>query len=72
VRCLVIGDEVVAAVERVSKGGEFRSNLHRGETIHQVELTEKEIQTARTATKALGLEMAGVDILRSNRGPLVL
>ena len=72
IRCLVIWDQVVAAMERVSKGGEFRSNLHRGGTIHQVELTEEEIQTARIATKALGLEMAGVDILRSNRGPLVL
>jgi len=72
VRCLIIGDVVVAAMERVSKGGEFRSNLHRGGTIHQVELTEEEIQTARTVIKALGLEMAGVDILRSNRGPLVL
>jgi ribosomal protein S6--L-glutamate ligase len=71
VRCLIIGDVVVAAMERVSKGGEFRSNLYRGGTIHQVELTEEEIQTARTAIKALGLEMAGVDILRSNRGPLV-
>ena len=72
VRCFVIGDEVVAAMERVSKGGEFRANLHQGGTIHQIELTEEEIQAARTATKALGLEMAGVDILRSNRGPLVL
>ena len=72
VRCLVIGDEVVAAMERVSTGGEFRSNLHQGGTIHQIELTDNEIQTARTATHALGLDMAGVDILRSNRGPLVL
>jgi len=72
VRCLVIGDEVVAAMERVSTGGEFRSDLHRGGTIHEIELTDEEIQTARTVTKALGLEMAGVDILRSNRGPLVL
>jgi ribosomal protein S6--L-glutamate ligase len=72
VRCLVIGDEVVAAMERVSTGGEFRSNLHQGGTIQQIELTDNEIQTARTATHALGLDMAGVDILRSNRGPLVL
>lgn len=72
VRCLVIGDEVVAAMERVSPGGEFRSNLHQGGTIHQIELTDNETQTARTATHALGLDMAGVDILRSNRGPLVL
>jgi len=57
VRCLVIGDEVVAAMERVSTGGEFRSDLHRGGTIHEIELTDEEIQTARTATKALVLEV---------------
>jgi ribosomal protein S6--L-glutamate ligase len=72
VRCFVIGDEVVAAMERVSEGTEFRSNLHLGGTTHQVELSADEVDTARMATKALGLEIAGVDILRSNRGPLVL
>jgi len=72
VRCLVIGDEVVAAMERVSDGTEFRSNLHQGGEINEVELTTEELHAAKMATKALGLEMAGVDILRSNRGPLVL
>ncbi|MEE8045809.1 MAG: 30S ribosomal protein S6--L-glutamate ligase [Dehalococcoidia bacterium] len=72
VRCLVIGDQVVAAMERVSNHDEFRSNLHRGGESHQVELTPEEVKSARMATQALDLEMAGVDILRSNRGPLVL
>ncbi len=72
VRCLVIGNEVVAAIERRSVDGEFRSNLHQGGEAHQVNLSVEERETARAATKALGLELAGVDILRSDRGPLVL
>ena len=72
VRCLVIGNRVVAAVERRSVDGEFRSNLHQGGEAHHVKLTAAERKTARMATKALGLEFAGVDILRSDRGPLVL
>ena len=72
VRCLVVGDSVVAAVERRSIDGEFRSNLHQGGEAHQVELSAAERETARAATQALGLEFAGVDILRSDRGPLVL
>ena len=72
VRCLVIGNRVVAAVERRSVDGDFRSNLHQGGEAHQVKLTAAERKAARMATKALGLEFAGVDILRSDRGPLVL
>lgn len=72
IRCLVIGGEVVAAMERVSDGTEFRANLHQGGTVHKVELTPTEIEYAKIATEAHGLESAGVDILRSNRGPLVL
>tara|TARA_B100000809_G_scaffold76723_1_gene74509 strand:+ start:1283 stop:2185 length:903 start_codon:yes stop_codon:yes gene_type:complete len=72
VRCLVIGNTVVAAVERRSVDGEFRSNLHQGGEAHEVQLTDEERVTARAATKALGLDFAGVDILRSDRGPLVL
>ena len=71
-RCLVVGDQVVAAMERVSDGGDFRSNLHRGGQMHPVELTDAEVKTAITSTKALGLDLAGVDIVRSDRGPLVL
>lgn len=72
IRCLVVGGEVVAAMERVSDGNEFRANLHQGGTVHEVELTSTEIEYAKKATEAHGLESAGVDILRSNRGPLVL
>ncbi len=72
VRCLVIGNKVVAAIERRSVDGEFRSNLHQGGEAKRVRLTATERKTARMATKALGLEFAGVDILRSDRGPLVL
>ena len=72
IRCLVVGDQVVAAMERVSDGQEFRANLHRGGTVHEAELTPLEIEYAVKATQSHGLESAGVDILRSNRGPLVL
>jgi ribosomal protein S6--L-glutamate ligase len=72
IRCLVIGDNVVAAMERVSEGNDFRSNLHQGGSVHEVELTPTEIEYALLATKSHGLESAGVDIVRSNRGPLVL
>jgi ribosomal protein S6--L-glutamate ligase len=72
IRCLVVGGEVVAAMERVSDGTEFRANLHLGGTVHEVELTPTEIDYAVKATEAHGLESAGVDILRSDRGPLVL
>jgi ribosomal protein S6--L-glutamate ligase len=71
-RCLVVGDKVVAAMERTGAEGEFRSNLHRGGTAKLAKITPKERKTAVQAAKALGLRAAGVDILRSNRGPLVL
>ncbi|MBP38037.1 MAG: 30S ribosomal protein S6--L-glutamate ligase [Dehalococcoidia bacterium] len=72
IRCMVVGDRVVAAMERVSDGTEFRANLHQGGSVHEVDLATTEIEYARMATKAHGLESAGVDILRSDRGPLVL
>jgi ribosomal protein S6--L-glutamate ligase len=71
-RCLVVGDKVVAAMERKGAEGEFRSNLHRGGSAALAKITPKERKTAMQAAKALGLRAAGVDILRSNRGPLVL
>ncbi len=71
-RCFVVGDKVVAAMKRTAKSGEFRSNLHRGGTAANVVLTKEEKKTAIKATKILGLNVAGVDIIRSNRGPLVL
>ena len=71
-RCLVIGNKVVAAMERRARPGEFRSNLHQGGSAHEVKLTTKERRTAVKATRALGLNVAGVDMLRSDRGPLVI
>jgi len=72
IRCLVVGDRVVAGMERRSHDGDFRSNLHQGGSGTPVDLTDEERDIAVRATKALGLEVAGVDMLRSNRGPLVL
>jgi len=72
VRCLVIGNKVVAAMERTAQAGEFRSNLHRGGTAVLTKLTPKERKTAVTAAQTLGLNVSGVDILRSGRGPLVM
>jgi ribosomal protein S6--L-glutamate ligase len=71
-RCLVVGDKVVAAMERRGAEGEFRSNLHRGGSAVAAKITPTERRTAVQAAKALGLRVAGVDILRSSRGPLVL
>lgn len=72
IRCFVIGDEVVASMMRTAKAGEFRSNLHRGGTAKIVEITKEEREAAIGATKALGLSVAGVDLLRSSRGPLIM
>jgi ribosomal protein S6--L-glutamate ligase len=72
IRCLVVGDRVVAAMKRQGKEGEFRSNLHRGGTASLVRLTPEERSTAVRAAKIMGLNMSGVDILRSNHGPVVM
>jgi len=72
IRALVIGDKVVAAMMRKAKEGEFRSNLHRGGTASLVRLTPEERSTAVRAAKKMGLNVAGVDILRSNHGPVVM
>lgn len=72
IRCLVIGDKVVAAMKRQAPEGEFRSNLHRGGTAELVKLTPTERKTAINAAKIIGLNAAGVDILRSERGPVVM
>ncbi len=72
IRCFVVGSRVVAAMRRQAKRGEFRSNLHRGGTAKSVELDEAETETAIRAARVLGLNVAGVDLLRSKRGPLVL
>lgn len=72
IRCFVIGDKVVASMVRQAEPGEFRSNLHRGGTAVPIKITPKERRTAVAAMKVMGLRVAGVDILRSDRGPLVL
>jgi ribosomal protein S6--L-glutamate ligase len=72
IRAFVIGDKVVAAMKRQGPKGEFRSNLHRGGTASSVKLTPEERSTAVRSAKKLGLRVAGVDMLRSNHGPLVM
>ena len=72
IRCLVVGDKVVAAMKRQGAEGEFRSNLHRGGSAEVVKLTPMERQTALSAAKTMGLNMCGVDILRSAHGPVVM
>ena len=72
IRAFVIGGKVVAAMERQGKEGEFRSNLHMGGTADIVKITPEERSTAVRAAKALGLNVAGVDMLRSNHGPVVM
>jgi ribosomal protein S6--L-glutamate ligase len=72
IRCLVIGDKVVAAMMRVAKDGEFRSNLHLGATAKLVKITPNERREAVRAARALGLNVAGVDLMRSNQGPVII
>lgn len=71
-RCFVVGDKVIAAMKRQGGPGEFRSNLHRGGSATKVRLTPEERSTAVRAVKAMGLRVAGVDLLRSNHGPVVM
>ncbi|MGI9525553.1 MAG: 30S ribosomal protein S6--L-glutamate ligase [Weeksellaceae bacterium] len=71
-RVFVVNNKVVGAMERSGKEGDFRSNLHRGGTAKQVKLTPIEKQIAVKACRAMGLQVAGVDMLRSKRGPLIL
>jgi len=72
IRCFVIGGKVVAAMKRQAIPGEFRSNLHRGGTSSLVRITPEERSTAVRAAKIMGLNVAGVDLLRSNHGPVVM
>jgi len=72
IRAFVIDGNVVGAMKRQAKEGEFRSNLHRGGTAEVVTLTRQEEITAIKAAKALGLGVAGVDMLQSERGPLII
>jgi ribosomal protein S6--L-glutamate ligase len=72
IRALVVGKKVVAAMMRKSTDGDFRANLHRGAVSSKVKLSPEERSTALRAARAVGLKVAGVDLLRSNHGPVVL
>jgi ribosomal protein S6--L-glutamate ligase len=72
IRCLVVGDKVVASMMRKGSEGEFRSNLHRGGSAQAVKITPEERSTAVRAAKIMGLNVCGVDMLRSNHGPVVM
>lgn len=71
-RVLIVNNKVVGAMVREGKEGDFRSNLHRGGTATQAKLSKEERFVALQACKAMGLQVAGVDLIRSDRGPLVL
>lgn len=72
IRCLVVGDKVVASMMRRGREGDFRSNLHRGGSAKAIKITPQERATAIGAAKAMGLNVCGVDMLRSNHGPVVM
>jgi ribosomal protein S6--L-glutamate ligase len=72
VRALVIGKKVIAAMQRTGPAGDFRSNLHRGGSAEETEITVEERSTAIRAARAMGLNVCGVDMLRSNHGPVVM
>jgi ribosomal protein S6--L-glutamate ligase len=72
IRCFVVGNKVVAAMKRQGPEGDFRSNLHRGGKAEKIKLTPEERSTAIRSAKAMGLRVAGVDLLRSNHGPVVM
>lgn len=71
-RVFIVDDEIVAAMERKARPGEFRSNLHRGASARRIMLQPEEREMAKHAARIMGLSVAGVDLLRSERGPLVL
>ncbi|HET6610540.1 MAG TPA: 30S ribosomal protein S6--L-glutamate ligase [Kofleriaceae bacterium] len=72
IRAFVVAGKIVAAMTRTAAPGEFRANIHRGGTAAKVKLTPEERSTAVRAAKIMGLNVAGVDLLRSNHGPVVL
>lgn len=72
IRCFVVGNKVVAAMERVAQEGEFRANYHLGAQVKPIKITPVERELSVRSAKVLGLNVAGVDILRSDQGPLVL
>jgi ribosomal protein S6--L-glutamate ligase len=72
IRIFVVGGKVVAAMKRTGAEGDFRSNLHRGGSAKMVKITPEERSTAIRAAKVMGLNVAGVDILRANHGPVIM
>ncbi|MDH5361644.1 MAG: 30S ribosomal protein S6--L-glutamate ligase [Gammaproteobacteria bacterium] len=72
VRCLVIDGKVVASIQREARAGEFRTNIHQGDAASMVKISSEEKKLAIKAAKVLGLKIAGVDIIRSSKGPLLL
>jgi ribosomal protein S6--L-glutamate ligase len=72
VRCFVVGGKVIGAMMRQGQEGEFRSNIHRGGNARRIKVTPEERSTAVRSAKAMGLRVAGVDMLRSNHGPVVM
>jgi len=72
IRCFVVGDKVVATMRRQGREGDFRSNLHRGGSAASIRITPEERSTATRVARIMGLNVAGVDILRSNHGPVVM
>ena len=71
-RCFVVDGKVIASMERIALPGEFRANVHRGARTKAVKITQEEKRMVLKAVKTLGLFVAGVDIIRSNKGPLLL
>ncbi len=72
IRCIVLGGKVIAAIRRQAPLDDFRANLHKGGTAHEVKITAEERRIAVRAAKIMGLSFAGVDLLRSEKGPLLL
>ncbi len=72
IRCLVVGGKIVASMKRTGKEGDFRSNLHQGGSAKPIKITPTERQTAVSAAKIMGLNVCGVDLLRSAHGPVVM
>jgi len=72
IRCFVIGGKVVAAMQRIAAPGDFRANIHQGGSAEPVRISKLEREAAIKAAKIMGLGVAGVDLIRSKRGPLIL
>jgi ribosomal protein S6--L-glutamate ligase len=72
VRALVIGDQVVAAMRRTARAGEFRSNIHRGAAATRLDLSDDYTRAAILAARVVGLEVAGVDLLEADQGPMIM